>query len=108
MAHSSIVQLTSDNYASEAEASDVPVLIDFWSEHCGPCQMLSPVLDEVAAELGGKAKIAKVDVIAEQKLAMKFRVRAVPTLVFLKDGSEVDRKTGMMAKENIIEKLTSL
>ena len=80
MAHESIVNLTNDNYASEAEGASVPVVIDFWSEHCGPCKMLSPVLDEVAAEIGDAAKVTKVDVMAERELAMKFGIRAVPTL----------------------------
>ena len=64
MAHESIVNLSNDNYVSEAEDASVPVVIDFWSEHCGPCKMLSPVLDEVAAEIGDAAKVTKVDVLA--------------------------------------------
>ena len=108
MAHDSIVNLTNDNYASEAEGASVPVVIDFWSEHCGPCKMLSPVLDEVAAEIGDAAKITKVDVMAERELAMKFSIRAVPTLIFMKDGEVKETKTGIMMKDAIIEKLNSL
>ncbi|NRB76792.1 MAG: thioredoxin [Verrucomicrobiales bacterium] len=108
MAHESIVNLTNDNYASEAEGASVPVVIDFWSEHCGPCKMLSPVLDEVAAEIGDDAKVTKVDVMAERELAMKFGIRAVPTLIFMKDGEVKETKTGIMMKDAIIEKLNSL
>ena len=108
MAHESIVNLTNDNYASEAEGASVPVVIDFWSEHCGPCKMLSPVLDEVAAEIGDAAKVTKVDVMAERELAMKFGIRAVPTLIFMKDGEVKVTKTGIMMKDAIIEKLNSL
>jgi thioredoxin 1 len=108
MAHESIVNLTKDNYTSEAEGASVPVVIDFWSEHCGPCKMLSPVLDEVAAEIGDAAKITKVDVMAERELAMKFSIRAVPTLIFMKDGEVKETKTGIMMKDAIIEKLNSL
>ena len=108
MAHESIVNLTSDNFATEAEGASAPVLIDFWSEHCGPCKMLSPVLDEVAAEIGDAGKITKVDVMAERDLAMKFQIRAVPTLVFMKDGEVKETKTGIMMKDAIIEKLNSL
>ncbi len=108
MAHESIVNLTNDNYASEAEGASVPVVIDFWSEHCGPCKMLSPVLDEVAAEIGESAKVTKVDVMAERELAMKFGIRAVPTLIFMKDGEVKETKTGIMMKDAIIEKLNSL
>jgi len=108
MAHESIVNLTSDNFADEAEGASVPVVIDFWSEHCGPCKMLSPVLDEVAGEVGDKAKVTKVDVMDQRDLAMKFGVRAVPTLVFMKDGEVKETKTGIMMKDAIIEKLESL
>lgn len=108
MAHENIVNLTNDNFESEAESADVPVIIDFWSEHCGPCKMLSPVLDEVAAEVDGKAKVTKVDVMDQRELAMKFGIRAVPTLIFMKDGEVKETKTGIMMKDAIIEKLTSL
>ena len=89
MAHESIVNLTNDNYASEAEGASVPLVIDFWSEHCGPCKMLSPVLDEVAAEIGDAAKVTKVDVMAERELAIKFGIRAVPTLILSLDSGTV-------------------
>ncbi len=108
MAHPSIVHLTGENFASEAEQATVPLVIDFWSEHCGPCKMLSPVLDEVAAEVGERAKVAKVDVMANRDLAAKFNIRAVPTLVFMKDGETKETKTGIMMKDAIVEKLASL
>jgi thioredoxin 1 len=108
MAHESIVNLTSDNFAAEAEGASAPVVIDFWSEHCGPCKMLAPVLDEVAAEIGDAGKVTKVDVMAERELAMKFGIRAVPTLIFMKDGEVRETKTGIMMKDAIIEKLNSL
>lgn len=107
MSHPSIVNLTTETFATEVEQASVPVLIDFWSEHCGPCKMLSPVLDEVAAEIGDSAKITKVDVMANRDLAIKFGIRAVPTLIFLKDGEVRETKTGIMMKDAIIEKLKS-
>lgn len=107
MAHESIVELTTDNFSTEAEGASVPVVIDFWSEHCGPCKMLAPVLDEVAAELGDTAKVTKVDVMAQRDLAMKFGIRAVPTLIFMKDGEIKETKTGIMGKDALIEKLQS-
>lgn len=108
MSHPAIVNLTGENFASEVEQASVPVLIDFWSEHCGPCKMLSPVLDEVAAELGDKAKVTKVDVMANRELAIQFNIRAVPTLIFMKDGEVRETKTGILMKDAIIAKLESL
>ena len=108
MAHESIVNHTSDNFETEAEGPSAPVLHVLCSEHCRPCKMPSPVLDEVAAEIGDAGKITKVDVMAERDLAMKFQIRAVPTLVFMKDGEVKETKTGIMMKDAIIEKLNSL
>lgn len=107
MAHESIVTLTADNFADEAENAGVPIVIDFYTDWCGPCKMLAPVLDEVAAEIGDTAKVLKVDAAAEQALAQKYGVTAVPTLVFMKDGEEKERG-GVMAKDDIINKLKSL
>ncbi len=108
MSHPSIIHLSDENFATEAEQAAVPVVIDFWSEHCGPCKMLSPVLDEVATEMGEGAKITKVDVMTQRDLAMKFGIRAVPTLIFMKDGEVKETKTGIMMKDAIVQKLKSL
>lgn len=107
MAHESIVNLTGDNFAAEAEGASVPVVIDFYTDWCGPCKMLAPVLDEVAESVGDSAKVMKVDAAAQQELAQKFGVTAVPTLVFMKDGEEKERG-GVMMKDDIISKLNSL
>ncbi len=108
MAHESIVNLTSDNYAAEAEGASVPVVIDFWSEHCGPCKMLSPVLDQIAEEIGDTAKSTKVDVMEQRDLGMKFGITAVPTLIFMKDGEIKKTQKGMMGKDAIINELKAL
>jgi thioredoxin 1 len=108
MSSPSVVHLSAENFDAEVAQSEVPVLVDFWSEHCGPCKMLSPVLDQVADQLGGSAKITKVDVMANRDLAMKFGIRAVPTLLFMKGGEVVETKVGMMAKDAIVDKLSAL
>ncbi len=108
MSQNTVIALSAEDFASEVENATVPVLVDFWSEHCGPCKMLAPVLDEVAAQLGERAKITKVDVMANRELAVKYGVRAVPTLLFLKDGEVKVTKVGTMAKDAIVDTLDSL
>ncbi len=108
MAHKSIVTLTSDNFSAEAEGASVPIVIDFYTDWCGPCKMLAPVLDEVAAEVGDTAKVMKVDAGTQQELAKQFGVTAVPTLVFMKGGEEKERNNGVMMKDDIISKLQGL
>lgn len=108
MSHPAIVTATTENFATEVEQSSVPVIVDFWSEHCGPCKMLAPVLDQVAEEIGDRAKVAKVDVMTNRDLAAKFRITAVPTLIFMKDGEVKETKTGIMMKDAIVQKLCDL
>ncbi len=109
MAHESIINLTADNFAEEVEKSSVPVLVDDWAERCGPCRMIGPVLDEVAAEVGERAKICKVNVDEQQELAGKYGVRSIPLLLFLKDGEVKDQVVGAgTSKDALIQKLDAL
>lgn len=100
---------TEANFASEVEESDVPVLVDFWAEWCGPCKMISPLLDQLASESVGKAKIVKVNVDENRALAGKFGVTSIPMLLFFKDGEVKDTVVGAgTPKEALQQKLEAL
>lgn len=95
------MKITNDNFKSEVLESDIPVLLDFWAEWCGPCRMLSPVVEEVAAEREGKIKVGKVNVDEEILLANEFGVSSIPTVVILKGGKSVTKTVGYMPKAEL-------
>ncbi len=106
---SSIVhEFTDENFDNDVEQSDLPVLIDFWAAWCGPCKAIAPVIDEIAGEFDGKIKVGKVDVDKNQKIAMKYGVRSIPTLLVLKDGEVVNQIVGAVPKENITDVLNEV
>lgn len=102
-----MMTITDTNY-SEIAASSKVVLIDFWATWCGPCRILSPTVDEIAAEYEGRVTVAKCNVDDAQDVAMKFRIRNIPTLIFLKDGELADRTVGVVSKAEIAARLDSL
>lgn len=95
------MKITNDNFKSEVLESDIPVLLDFWAEWCGPCRMLSPVVEEVAAERECKIKVGKVNVDEEILLANEFGVSSIPTVVILKGGKSVAKTVGYMPKAEL-------
>ncbi len=101
-------EITEANFDSEVLASDVPVLIDFWAPWCGPCKMIAPIIDQIATEMGDKAKVAKIDVDANSALAARYNVRSIPTLLFFKNGEVVDTIVGASSKDAILARLNAL
>ena len=100
-----MIKIDENNIEKEVLNSDVPVILDFYSERCMPCKMLAPALEEISEEYADKIKVAKVDADENDELVMKYRVMSLPTLLYFKDGSETDRTTGPITKEKILEKV---
>lgn len=99
--------ITKENY-EEVLASQLPVVIDFWAEWCGPCRMIAPVVEELAAEYEGKVLIGKCDVEDNDEIVARYGVRNIPTIVFIKDGRTVDKQVGAVSKDVLKEKIEKL
>lgn len=102
------LQITESNFEAEVIGSSVPVLVDFWATWCGPCKMISPIVDQIATEMAGTAKVGKVNVDDSAELARRFNVRSIPTLLFFKGGELVDTIVGATSKDNIVAHLKAL
>jgi thioredoxin 1 len=96
---------TDDNFQDEVLNADGPVLVDFWAEWCGPCRQVAPIVEDIAEEYEGKAKVGKVDVDANQQTAMEYGIRSIPSLMIFKDGEAVDQIIGVAPKNKITGKL---
>jgi thioredoxin 1 len=108
MSNPNVVAVTESNFDAEVVNNAQPVLVDFWAEWCGPCKMIAPILDEIATEKAGAVKIAKVNVDDNQGLSSKFGIRAIPTLLFFKNGAVREQIVGMTSKRDLIAKLEAL
>jgi thioredoxin 1 len=99
---------TDANFDAEALKCELPVVVDFWAEWCGPCRMIGPIIEELAEKFDGKAKVGKLNVDENPQVAMKYGVRSIPTVLFIKNGEVVDKIIGAVQKSVFIDKLTSL
>lgn len=97
-----IITLTDDSFDADVVQSDVPVLVDYWAEWCGPCKMIAPVLEEIAEEYAGKLKVAKLNIDQNEGTAPKFGIRSIPTLMIFKDGNAEATKVGALSKSELV------
>lgn len=100
----SVIEITSANFESEVLQSEKPVLLDFWAAWCGPCRMLSPVIDEIAEE-NNDIKVGKINVDEQSDLAQKFGIMSIPTIAVIKNGQTIDTKVGVRPKQEILDML---
>jgi len=100
-----VLEVTGKNFETEVLKSNLPVLVDFWAEWCGPCKVIGPVVSEIAEELSGKLKVAKVNVDDAQDLAGKYQIMSIPTLLLFKEGKAVEQIVGAVGKEQLLEKI---
>ncbi len=108
MASDKIVHVTDADFGEKVLKNPLPVVVDFWAEWCGPCRMVAPVLDELSGEIGDKAVIAKMNVDENRETPSQYKIHAIPTLIFFKNGKETARIVGIEPKNSIKAKLDAM
>ncbi len=101
----STVKITTTNFEQEVLKSQIPVLLDFWADWCGPCRMAAPIIDEIAAETAGKVKVGKVNVDTDIELAQRYRIASIPTFLVFKNGELAEKAIGLQSKEDLVNLL---
>ena len=101
----STIKITTTNFEQEVLQSQIPVLLDFWADWCGPCRMAAPIIDEIAAETAGKVKVGKVNVDTDIELAQRYRIASIPTFLVFKNGELAEKAIGLQSKEDLMNLL---
>lgn len=101
----STVKITTTNFEQEVLQSQIPVLLDFWADWCGPCRMAAPIIDEIAAKTAGKVKVGKVNVDTDIELAQRYRIASIPTFLVFKNGELAEKAIGLQSKEDLVNLL---
>ena len=101
----STVKITTTNFEQEVLQSQIPVLLDFWADWCGPCRMAAPIIDEIAAETAGKVKVGKVNVDTDIELAQRYRIASIPTFLIFKNGELANKAVGLQTKDDLMDLL---
>ncbi len=105
MASANVLSFTDASFDKEVVNSDIPVLVDFWATWCGPCKMMAPTVDQIAAEFAGKIKVGKVDVDENGNTAMRYKIQGIPTLLLFQGGQIIDMRVGAVPKSEILKML---
>ena len=105
---SDLLAVTEANFEDEVIKSEIPVLIDFWAEWCGPCKLIAPIVEEIAKDYEGKLKVAKCDVDTNQQIAIKYGIRSIPTVLVFKDGEVAEQVIGAVPKQHLTSKIDDM
>lgn len=103
-----VKEVTSENFKQEVLESDIPVLVDFWAEWCGPCKAITPILDEISNEFGDKVLIGKVNVDEVKEVPVKYGIRSIPTLLFFNNGEITRQEVGLQSKQTLVDNITQI